>query len=248
MRRLGLVIVGDELLNGKRRDRHLEQVIEILRVRGQQLSWVRIAGDDHPVLLEMFRHTFASDDIVLSTGGIGATPDDCTREAAAAALGVPLELHSKGAAILRSKFGAGLNAQRLRMVDFPRGATLIPNPVNQVPGFSLRDHHFVPGFPRMAWPMLEWVMDTHYADLPRAVEQREYSYLALAPESELVGAMQAVLENYPGVKVSSLPSSERRGEVELSVRGPVNAVVEAAARLRAHLDAAGVEYSPLLRD
>jgi molybdopterin-biosynthesis enzyme MoeA-like protein len=91
----GLIIVGDEILSGKRQDKHLAKVIELLSARGLALAWVRYVGDDRPRITAALREAFASGDIVFSCGGIGATPDDHTRQCAAAALGRPLELHPR---------------------------------------------------------------------------------------------------------------------------------------------------------
>ena len=89
----GLIIVGDEILSGKRADKHMPKVIELLAARGLALSWVRYVGDDRERITAALRDAFASGDVVFSCGGIGATPDDHTRQCAAAALGVELALH-----------------------------------------------------------------------------------------------------------------------------------------------------------
>ena len=82
---IGLIIVGDEILSGKRQDKHLSKFIEILKARGLQLSWARYVGDERPAITAALRDAFASGDLVFSTGGIGATPDDQTRQCAALA-------------------------------------------------------------------------------------------------------------------------------------------------------------------
>jgi molybdopterin-biosynthesis enzyme MoeA-like protein len=165
--RFGLVIVGDEILSGKREDKHLSKVIALLGNRGLQLAWTQYAGDDRAALVELFRRTFASDDVVFSCGGIGSTPDDHTRQAAAAALGVPLALHPEAEVLIAQRCadmareGRGSadmslpeNRQRLKMGEFPVGARIIPNPFNRIPGFTIHRHWFLPGFPVMAWPMI----------------------------------------------------------------------------------------------
>ena len=121
---------------------------------------------------------------------------------------------------------------------------LIPNPINQIPGFSLHDHHFVPGFPNMAWPMLDWVLDTYYSQLGSG-SVHEYSYKVVSPESDLVPAIKAVMNQHPEVKVASLPSTERHGEVELSVRGSAEQARAAAAQLTERLSADGVQWQLL---
>ncbi len=183
--RFGLVIVGDEILSGKREDKHLTKVIELLGTRGLRLAWSHYIGDDRDALTALYCRTFASDDTVISCGGIGATPDDHTRQAAAAALDVPLHLHPQAAALISERCaemarkGHGSadmstpeNQQRLKMGDFPSGAEIIPNPFNRIPGFSIRSHWFLPGFPVMAWPMIEWVLDAHYC----SVLQQSYEH------------------------------------------------------------------------
>ena len=165
----GALIIGDELLVGKREDKHLSFLIRALAKRGLRLWWGNYIGDDPARLTEALKRSFASSDVVFSFGGIGATPDDHTRQCAAGALGVPLKLHPEAEHEIRARFagqspGQEITPQRLAMGEFPQGAKIIPNPVNRIPGFSVADHHFVPGFPQMAWPMVEWVLDTYYRD------------------------------------------------------------------------------------
>ena len=92
----GLVIVGDEILSGKRADKHMPKVIELLAARGLQLAWAEYVGDSPERITATLRRAFASGDVVFSCGGIGATPDDHTRQCAGQALGVPLVLHPAG--------------------------------------------------------------------------------------------------------------------------------------------------------
>ena len=123
-------------------------------------------------LAAVLRETFARGDIVFAFGGVGATPDDHTRQAAAAALGVPLVRHPEAVAEIEAHFGADAYPHRVLMAEFPGRRTIIPNPVNRVASFSIRDHHFFPGFPQMAWPMLDWVLATRYPALARAAVRR----------------------------------------------------------------------------
>lgn len=241
----GLLLIGDELLIGKRQDRHFPHMRETLAARGLDVSWVRIVGDDRERLTRMLRETFASHDIVFSFGGIGATPDDLTRQCAAEALGRPLALHPEAAAILEQRFGAQARPNRIRMAELPSGAELIPNPINRIPGFSLGDHHFVPGFPNMAWPMAEWVLDTRYARLFNATPPTERRLIVEgAPESTLIPLMESILAAYPGLKLSSLPSTNRRSLIELGLRGERGLVEAAHRRLLDGLDALGVAHRP----
>src|SRR3954471_11675925 len=204
---IGLIIIGDEILSGKRADKHFPKVVELLSARGLQLEWAEYLGDNRERITATLKRTLASDDIVFSCGGIGATPDDHTRQCAAAALGVPLELHPAARDLILERMRdmaaeRGVpyepdrddNRHRLNMGVFPAGAAIIPNPYNKIAGFSIETApaapgeqpgiFFVPGFPVMAWPMIEWVLDTRYADLHRARGAGEKSVIVF-------GAMEA---------------------------------------------------------
>src|SRR5580765_5021381 len=198
--RIGVLVIGDEILSGKREDRHFAHVVATLAERGLAPAWARYEGDDREAL------TRARGDIVFSFGGVGATPDDHTRQAAAAALGVPLARHPEAVASLEAQFGEAAYPNRVLMAEFPEGATIIPNPVNRVASFSVGDHHFFPGFPQMAWPMLDWVLATRYPDL-RARGRGERSIIVFgAGEGQLLPLMNQCVARYPQLKLFSLPT------------------------------------------
>lgn len=245
--RMGLIIIGDELLSGKRRDKHFARVIELLDARGLELSWARILGDEADLLTENLRQTFGSGDVVFSCGGIGATPDDRTRQCAADALGLPLARHPDGIAELQARFGEReITDRRYRLVDFPEGAEIIPNPVNRVPGFSIRNHHFVPGFPNMAWPMIEWVLDKRYAHLHAPGTRTELAITVPgARESDVIPMMEAFVSRYPALRLSCLPSTRSDGfQLELGLRGPSRQVAAAMEALRTEVEALGFSWQP----
>ena len=236
----GLLIIGDEILSGKRADKHLPKVIELLAARGLSLSWARYVGDDRERITADLKDAFAGGDAVFSCGGIGATPDDHTRQCAAAALGVPLALHPEARDFVLERMRDGAreqgkpfepdrddNRHRLNMAVFPEGAGIIPNPYNKIAGFSVRKGEggvfFVPGFPVMAWPMIEWVLDTVYAGLHSRSGPRERSVIVFgAMEAALTPLMEAIESDFPGIKVFSLPSVDHPDwgrHIELSVKG-----------------------------
>lgn len=226
----GLIVIGDELLSGKRRDKHFPKLVSLLEARGLELAWVRFIGDDAGLVTRTLRETFAGGDAVFSCGGIGATPDDRTRQCAADALGVALAYHPDGVAELEARFGRPVKPdQRLKLVEFPEGADIIPNPVNRVPGFAIREHYFVPGFPSMAWPMMEWVLDTHYRErFAPGVRVERAVRVPGARESDVIPLMERFVEHFPELKLSCLPASQDQGfELELGVRG-ARAQVDAA--------------------
>lgn len=244
---IGVVIVGDEILSGKRQDRHLAHAIETLGARGLAVDWAHYVGDDAGRLTALYRDTFARGDLVFSFGGIGATPDDRTRQAAAAALGVPLERNPEAVAEIEARFGADAHPHRVRMAEFPAGARIIPNPVNRVAAFSIRDHHFMPGFPQMAWPMMDWVLATHYPTLVRDKPVERAIAVFDAGESQLLPLMEENVAHFPGVKLFSLPAFLPDGgrRIELGVRGPVADADAAFAHLVAGVRAAGFRIEPI---
>src|SRR6185369_2979147 len=262
-REFGLVIVGDEILSGKRADKHMPKVIELLAARGMQLAWAEYVGDIRERITATLRRAFASGDVVFCCGGIGATPDDHTRQCAAQALGVPLELHRQAEGLIRDRMqyiareqGTAYepdrpdNIHRLNMGVFPKGARIIPNPYNKIPGFSVDHVHFAPGFPVMAWPMIEWVLDDRYRHLFRQRSYAEKSVIVFGSmEAALTPLMEQIERDHPGVKVFSLPSVDdpKYGRhIDLGVKGDPARVEPAYRQLLAGLSALGVRLGPEL--
>ena len=255
--------MGDEILSGKRTDKHMPKVIELLAARGLQLAWADYVGDSPERITATLERAFRCGAVVFSCGGIGATPDDHTRQCAARALGVELELHPEAEALIRERMQdlareQGVpyepdrpdNIHRLNMGVFPRGARIIPNPYNKIAGFSLGEVHFVPGFPVMAWPMIEWVLDQHYAQWFRTGAYQERSVIVFgAMESTLTPLMQQVEQAHPAVKVFSLPSVDHPQygrHIELGVKGAPADVLPAYAELQQGLVALHSQLGPEL--
>ncbi|MCK9379955.1 MAG: molybdopterin-binding protein [Sulfuritalea sp.] len=245
MKGIGAIIIGDEITRGKREDKHFRKLVELLAERGLVLDWALYIGDDRERLTETLKRTLASEDIVFSFGGIGNTPDDHTRQAAAAAADVELKLHPDAEREIKARFAElkfELTDLQLAMGNFPVGSRIIPNPFNRIPGFSLGQHHFVPGFPQMAWPMVEWVLDSYYSGRFHAKPSDEAAILVWkGSEGALISLMRRVEIDFPGVKVFSLPflgSNEVQRHIELGVRGEpqqVPAAMEAIRRSVAEL-------------
>ncbi len=286
----GLVIIGDEILSGKRADKHLPKVIELLKARGLQLAYADYVGDSPDRITATLKRAFASGDVVFSCGGIGATPDDHTRQCAARALGIELALHPQAEALIRERMqdmakeqgvpyepDRSDNIHRLNMGMFPVGVGIIPNPFNKIPGFFCSaerqfpagppqgkfapsggsDPHgmgerggifFVPGFPVMAWPMIEWVLDHHYAHLHRLAAWVEKSVIVYgAMEATLTPLMEHIEQRYAGVKVFSLPSVDHPQygrHIELGVKGEPDLVEQAYPALLSGLKAFDAKLGP----
>lgn len=265
----GLIVVGDEILSGKRADKHLTKVIDLLAARGLSLAYADYVGDVPERITATLVRAFASGDVVFSCGGIGATPDDHTRQCAARALGVDLVLHPQAEHLIRERMQDVAreqgqmdqpdredNRHRLNMGMFPVGASIIPNPYNKIPGFSCTAAgmsaavHFVPGFPVMAWPMIEWVLDTHYRTHFRSGAWQERSVIVFgAMEATLTPLMEHMESQYPGVKVFSLPSvdhPEFGKHIELGVKGHPARLEVAYPAMLAGLRSQGVRLGPEL--
>ncbi len=305
MTNFAIIIIGDEILSGKRADKHLPKAIELLGARGLQLAHADYVGDDKARITSTLARAFAaareSGDVVFSCGGIGATPDDHTRQCAAAALKVELTLHPEAKALITERMkdtakeqGVPFdenrhdNIHRLNMGVFPVGAEIIPNPYNKIPGFSCfverenspakqgpRDWlrqtagaaapsggsdphevgerggiHFLPGFPVMAWPMMEWVLDTRYPHLHQKSAYIEKSVIVSGSmEATLTPLMEAIEAAHAGVKVFSLPSVDHPTygrHIELGVKGAPAAIELAYPALLAGLAPFNVKLGPEL--
>jgi molybdopterin-biosynthesis enzyme MoeA-like protein len=267
---IGLIVVGDELLSGKREDKHVPKVIELLRARGLALSWVRFVGDDPPRITADLKDALAAaarGEVVFSCGGIGATPDDHTRQCAAAALGVALQLHPQARDFIVERMRQTAreqgvefdpdrhdNVHRLNMAMFPQGADIIPNPYNKIAGFSVTPDgaaggvFFVPGFPVMAWPMIEWVLDQRFGHLHHRHGQGEKSVIVFgAMEAALTPLMQDIEARFAGIKVFSLPSVDHPQwgrHIELGVKGDPVALDVAYGAMLDGLHTLGAELGP----
>ena len=243
MQNFGIYIIGDEILSGKRQDAHLNKAIALLSARGLQLSWANYLGDIPEQITSSFKASMARGDIVFSFGGIGATPDDYTRQCAADAAGVPIKRHAGAVAEIVAQYGDGAYPKRVLMADFPHGADLIPNPVNRVAGFSINQHYFVPGFPEMAHPMVEWVLETYYSHLFHQTEYLEESIIIRdGIESQLIDLMNEMLKKYPKIKVFSLPKLKPNRQVELGAKGKPEQVKLAMQEIKADVSKIGFAW------
>jgi len=239
----GIIVIGDEILNGRRKDRHFDAIGKRLRGRGFDVAWLRILPDDPDYLTAEFRRTMAEGIPVFCCGGIGATPDDHTRACAADAAGVPLQIHPDAAAEIEARFGEDAYPNRIRMAELPQGCGLIPNPYNRIPGFSIRGHYFMPGFPDMAHPMADWVLDQYFASGGQLERQRAVRVRGVT-ESSLMGLMEQLTEHYPDAKLFSLPRLGPEFQIELGFRGRGDLDAPFSA-LRDGLEKRGLHYEPI---
>jgi molybdopterin-biosynthesis enzyme MoeA-like protein len=263
---IGIIIIGDEILSGKRSDKHLPKFIELLNERGLQLAWAEYVGDSPERITQVLARAFASGDVVFSCGGIGAAPDDHTRQCAAQALGVPLALHPEAKSLILERMrdvaleqGVAFepdrndNLHRLNMGTFPQGAQIIHNPYNKIPGFTCQGAqqglvHFVPGFPVMAWPMMQDKLDVFCQTWGAAPKRIEKSVIVFgAMEASLTPLMERIELQHAGIKVFSLPSVDHPKwgkHIELGVKGVESQVEAAFQALKDGLKPFSVELGP----
>ena len=244
----GAIIIGDEILSGKRVDAHFDKIVSLLAARGLRLSWAEFLGDERSRIAATLKRTFASGDVVFCFGGIGNTPDDHSRQAAAEALAVDLVLHPDAEREIRARFGDDVNEVRLLLGTFPRGVDIVPNPFNRIAGFSVKHHYFLPGFPQMAHPMAEWALDTFYSSFFNRQPMVDKAFLLTGPmayESALLDLMERVVADYPALRLFSLPSvgdDGQRRHLELGVEGEVTLVDHAMEEIRLDVEKRGIAW------
>lgn len=236
----GLIVIGDELLYGDREDLHQAHFRSLLKEYGRLLHRCWFVPDQRESLVKHLHFSMSEHIPVFVCGGIGATPDDLTRRCAAEAAGVILERNTQAKVLIEGEFGEAAYPSRIAMADLPIGCDLIPNPYNQIPGFSIKQHHFLPGFPEMAWPMAKWVLENNYPN-----QQNNFKQMSLwvlnTPESELVSLMDKVNLQYRDIKVFSLPKFGSQGTIELGLRG-IGDIDGAFSFLQQNLTEQGIKF------
>jgi molybdopterin-biosynthesis enzyme MoeA-like protein len=196
------VIIGTELLNGRRSDKHFDFVNSQLLKRGWEQKASFIIKDEPKFIEDVFRLVKNDpNSVMFSFGGIGATPDDHTREVAAKVFSDGELVKNEDAfALILEQFGKDAYPHRVDMANIPKNSSLLQNVVNKVPGFFLEERFFfVPGFPSMAWPMITEALDRFY---PKCEKKFSCNFIANASENELIDIMKMLPED---LEFSSLP-------------------------------------------
>ncbi len=209
------LIIGTEILNRRRQDKHFDFVTRTLAKKGVKLSGSFIIEDDPALIVQTIKFIASQPNpILFSFGGIGSTPDDHTRKCAAIALkdGV-LRVHPEAKQIIEEKLGEAAYPHPIKMAELPKDAKLLDNPVNKMPAFSLDERYFfMPGFPEMSHPMVEKIVEKL---LPETKTYHRYTLTALCKENELIEVMEQMPKE---VEFSSLPKLYSDGwRVSISV-------------------------------
>ncbi|MCK9161224.1 MAG: competence/damage-inducible protein A [Arcobacter butzleri] len=199
------VIIGTELLNGRRRDRHFEFINNELLQRGFEQKASFIIDDDPKFMEDIFR--FIKNDknsVMFSFGGIGATPDDYTRDVAAKVFrDGKMEQNQQAKELILQRFGNDSYPHRINMANLPVNSGLLDNIVTNVPGFYLdKRFFFTPGFPSMAHHMVKQALDRYY---PKGYNKYKKVLTALTSENTLIDVMHQLDKE---IELSSLPQIE----------------------------------------
>jgi len=145
--------------------------------------------------------------------------------------------------LIEEQFGEGAYPKRVLMANIPQEALLIPNEINKIPGFKINHHHFLPGFPEMAWPMVEWVLNTYYQGLLNQNDFAEASiWINDVSESKLIDLMNEIVKKYPEIKLFSLPKLKPIKTIELGVKGSSKLVNEAILEIQEKITNLGYEW------
>lgn len=203
----GLLVIGDEILSGRTKDRNIGYIAEYLTGIGIDLKEVRIVSDDEDAIVDAvnaLRHAYT---YVFTTGGIGPTHDDITADSVARAFGVPIDVDERAVALLRQRHTPDrLTEARLRMARIPQGADLVQNSVSAAPGFMLENVIVMAGVPRIMQVMLDNVakrLRTGRRMLTRTVRVER-------PEGDVAPGLRRLAEAFPDVQMGSYPFFEQQ--------------------------------------
>lgn len=233
--RVGIVILGDEVLKGEIVEGNIGYMLPLLNGWGAEVRFCAILPDDVGVVARHLSLGLEQADLLVLTGGIGPTPDDITRDAVARVAGVRLVVHPEARAALERYYGDRMNPARMIMATVPEGATLIPNPVSAAPGFFVARMAAFPGIPRLLREMFGWIRPL-VAGRPKS----RVTLYGRTPESAYAAIMAEVMGEFPDVQVGSYPVLDGDYKVRVVFRAddPARAA-ECADRFSVMLSGAG---------
>jgi len=236
------VIIGTELLNGRRKDAHFTFLNEQLLKRGWTHKASFVIEDDVNLMKNIFKLIKADkNSVMFCFGGIGATPDDYTRQLAAEVFtDDQMEYHNESKELIIKQFGDEAYPHRIEMAHLPINAKLLNNVVNNVPGFYLENRFFfTPGFPSMSQSMVMEALDKYYNK--SVIKKFRLTLTAICGENELIDIMKRVSS---GVELSSLPKiADNKRKVVLSlISKDENLVKENFSMFTKYLDKEKIEY------
>jgi molybdenum cofactor synthesis domain-containing protein len=197
-----ILVIGDEILSGRTKDKNIGYIAEYLTNLGVDLREVRVVLDVEDEIVDALNAMRSRYDYVFTTGGIGPTHDDITADSVAKAFGVGIDYNDQAVELLRTRFGGGyLNEARMRMARIPHGADLILNKVSAAPGFRIGNVHVMAGVPSIMQAMLDEVAPT----LKTGVKMESETIRADAREGDVGTALGEVAKAHPEVTIGSYP-------------------------------------------
>lgn len=222
-----LLVIGDEILSGRTKDKNIGYIAEYLTALGIDLREVRVVPDVAEEIVGAVKALRAKVDYLFTTGGIGPTHDDITADCVAEAVGVGISLDERAVAMLRERFPnpADLNEARLRMARIPHGAVLVDNPISRAPGFMIENVIVMAGVPSIMQAMLDDVA-------PKLRTGRKMLSVSVdtggLPEGAYGTPLAAVQKANPDVMIGSYPNFDgQRFRNQIVIRGRDAEVLEA---------------------
>jgi len=200
-----ILVIGDEILSGRTKDKNIGYIAEYLTNVGVDLREVRVVSDIEEEIVSALNGLRSRYTHVFTTGGIGPTLDDITADSVAKAFGVPIDVDERAVKLLLERIPkADLNEARLRMARIPEGADLIENSVSKAPGFSIGNVHVMAGVPTIMQAMLDAVMPR----LKTGKKMLSRSLAAGAKEGDVAVPLGEVQKRFPDVSIGSYPTFE----------------------------------------
>ena len=240
----GLLVIGDEILSGRTKDKNIGFVAEYLTAIGIDLKEVRVVADEEPEIVAALNALRARYTYVFTTGGIGPTHDDITADAVAKAFGVAIDYHPRAVEILRERLaetGGVMNEARMRMTRVPAGGELVLNKISAAPGFRIGNVIVMAGIPPVMQAMLEYMTP----QLKTGAKMLSESVRADCREGDIGIELGAIAKAHPDVIIGSYPFMDEKksanAHVVMRARDPqklaaAKAAVEAMlARVHAEL-------------
>ena len=231
-----LMVIGDEILSGRTKDKNIGYIAEYLTMAGIDLREVRVVPDDEAEIVAAVNALRARHTYLFTTGGIGPTHDDITADCVAKAFGVPIDVDERAVAMLLQRHKReDLNEARLRMARIPQGASLVDNPISRAPGFQLENVIVMAGVPAIMQAMLDDVVPRLVKGTPVSSEVVDATGV---PEGTYAAGLKAIAERYSGLSIGSYPSYGPSGFTnQIIVRGrDTDEITRAATEIRAHVE------------
>jgi molybdenum cofactor synthesis domain-containing protein len=212
----GLLVIGDEILSGRTKDRNIGTVAEHLTGIGIDLKEVRVVPDEEPEIIAALNALRARYTYVFTTGGIGPTHDDITADAVAKAFGVPIDYHPEAVEILRARLaetGGVMNEARMRMTRVPRGGELVLNKISAAPGFRIGNVIVMAGIPQVMQAMLEWITP----QLKTGAKMLSETVRANCREGDIGSELGKIARTHADVVIGSYPFMDENRKPNTSV-------------------------------